>query len=109
MLAGSRRKWLAVLGLPASADVAAVKKKYRELVKKHHPDIVGGDSQMLRSVVEAYEGLTAPSGGSSTERADVSRQDDPATSARWNVRRRMQSRLRDYPAWFYEDDEHKKS
>ena len=108
MLAGSRRKWLAVLGLPASADVAAVKKKYRELVKKHHPDI-GGDSQMLRSVVEAYEGLTAPSGGSSTERADVSRQDDPATSARWNVRRRMQSRLRDYPAWFYEDDEHKKS
>ena len=109
MLAGSRRKWLAVLGLPASADVAAVKKKYRELVKKHHPDIAGGDSQMLRSVVEAYEGLTSPSGSSSTERADVSRQDDPATSARWNVRRRMQSRLRDYPAWFYEDDEHKKS
>ena len=88
-----RRKWLALLGLPASADVAMIKDAYRKLALKHHPD-VGGDAKVLLSVVQAYEGLTSQ-GGLSTGGADRGAtqgprpEDDPSVRARWNVRRRM--------------------
>lgn len=100
-----RRKWLALLGLPASADVAMIKDAYRKLALKHHPD-VGGDAKVLLSVVQAYEGLTSQ-GGLSTGGADRGAtqgprpEDDPSVRARWNVRRRMQPR--EYPDWFYEE------
>ena len=45
-------KW----GLPADADVAAIKKKFRELAKLYHPD-AGGDEQSFIALMEAYNKL----------------------------------------------------
>ena len=108
---GGRRAWLAILGLSPSADLQAVKDAYRKLVLKHHPDVTGGgESETLRSIVQAYEGLTSSSVDSSTddERGVAARhEDDPAVQARWNVRRRM--RPREFPDWFYEEQVKKPS
>lgn len=49
-------KNLAILGLPASAPKDEIKKKYRELVKTHHPD-VGGDPAKFMEIQHAYEEL----------------------------------------------------
>ncbi|CAJ0949469.1 unnamed protein product, partial [Mesorhabditis belari] len=47
----------AILGLDAGADVAEVKKKYRDLSKKHHPDR-GGDPIEFDKIAKAYQALT---------------------------------------------------
>lgn len=44
----------AVLGLPPDAGLEQVKKRYRELAKKHHPDHRGDEGQFVR-VQKAYE------------------------------------------------------
>lgn len=49
---------LSVLGVDIKADVKDVKKKYRELVKKHHPD-AGGDEKTMSKITVAYERLTS--------------------------------------------------
>ena len=46
----------AVLGLPIGADVAAIKKAYRTLAKKYHPD-VGGNAEQFKRINEAYHVL----------------------------------------------------
>ena len=46
-----------VMGLPESASKQAIKTRYKELVKKHHPDANKGDrssEDRLRSVINAY-------------------------------------------------------
>lgn len=48
---------LAQMGLRYDADSAAVKKKFRELAKKHHPDM-GGDSAGFIELMEKYKRLT---------------------------------------------------
>lgn len=47
-----------VLGVPPDASIDTIKARYRELAKKHHPDVSGGDSspEMAR-INEAYETL----------------------------------------------------
>ena len=47
-----------VLGVPPDASISTIKARYRELAKKHHPDVAGGDSspEMAR-INEAYETL----------------------------------------------------
>lgn len=50
-------KALETLGLPANAEKAAIKKRYKELVKQHHPDANGGDrssEDRFREVLQAY-------------------------------------------------------
>lgn len=45
------------LGLPHSASPEAVKARYKELVKRHHPDANGGDrssEDRLRQIIQAY-------------------------------------------------------
>ena len=46
------------MGLGANATSAEIKGRYKELVKKHHPDANGGDrgsEERFRSVIQAYQ------------------------------------------------------
>ncbi len=46
------------MGLGASATSAEIKSRYKELVKKHHPDANGGDrgsEERFRAVIQAYQ------------------------------------------------------
>lgn len=46
------------LGIKNTATDAEIKLRYRELVKKHHPDKTGGDSKDLVRINKAYEALS---------------------------------------------------
>jgi DnaJ-class molecular chaperone len=51
-----------VLGLDETATKSDIKLRYKELVKRHHPDANGGDrssEDRLRSIIEAYNTLKA--------------------------------------------------
>ncbi|HHU77945.1 MAG TPA: J domain-containing protein [Clostridiales bacterium] len=48
---------LASLNLPPDASTEMIKKRFRELAKKYHPDH-GGDSRKFISLVETYRKLT---------------------------------------------------
>ena len=53
-------KALTTLELDARADEAAIKTRYKELVKRHHPDANGGDrssEDKLREIIQAYNYL----------------------------------------------------
>lgn len=46
------------LGLDENAEPAEIKRRYKELVKKHHPDANGGDrgsEERFRAVIQAYQ------------------------------------------------------
>lgn len=47
-----------VLGLERTASASEIKLRYRELVKKHHPDRTGAESEELVRINEAYETLS---------------------------------------------------
>jgi curved DNA-binding protein CbpA len=51
---------LQTLGLEETATLNEIKSRYKELVKKHHPDANGGDrsaEERLRKVIQAYDYL----------------------------------------------------
>lgn len=48
-----------ILGVSKSATQEEIKKKFRELSKKHHPD-KGGDEEMFKKINEAYSTLSVP-------------------------------------------------
>jgi len=51
-------KALDTLGLSANSTAAEIKSRYKELVKKHHPDANGGDrasEERFRAVIQAYQ------------------------------------------------------
>ncbi len=53
-------KSLVALGLDSSATPDSIKTKYKELVKRHHPDANGGDrstEDKLREIIQAYKQL----------------------------------------------------
>jgi hypothetical protein len=53
-------KALATLQLDETADMATVKTRYKDLVKRHHPDANGGDrssEEKLREIIRAYNFL----------------------------------------------------
>ena len=50
-----------ILELPIDADLAEIKRQYRKLAKKYHPDLNGGDKsaeESFKKVKEAYETLS---------------------------------------------------
>lgn len=47
-------EWWEILGVEPTASPEEIKRKYRQLVKKHHPDITGNDIHFKR-IKEAYE------------------------------------------------------
>ena len=58
-----KRDYYEVLGIGRNADAAAIKKAYRKLAKKYHPDMNSGDTNMeqkFKEVTEAYEVLNDP-------------------------------------------------
>jgi len=55
-------KALLTLELDAGATATAIKTRYKELVKRHHPDANGGDrssEDKLREIIQAYNYLRA--------------------------------------------------
>ncbi|MFZ1965281.1 MAG: DnaJ domain-containing protein, partial [Roseiarcus sp.] len=55
-------KALDALELDARATVVTIKARYKELVKRHHPDANGGDrssEDKLREIIQAYNYLRA--------------------------------------------------
>ena len=48
---------LALLGLPPFAGLAEIKKRFRELAMRYHPDR-GGDSEKFIQLMQVYEKLT---------------------------------------------------
>ena len=43
------------LGVKPGADIKDVKKAYRKLANKHHPDKEGGNEEKFKEIKEAYE------------------------------------------------------
>ncbi len=54
-MAESKRDYYEVLGVPKNADDAALKKAYRALAKKYHPDANPGDAEAEKKFKEASE------------------------------------------------------
>lgn len=62
-MAEQKRDYYEVLGVDKNADDAAVKKAYRVLAKKYHPDMNPGDAnaeKMFKEASEAYAVLSDP-------------------------------------------------
>ena len=62
-MSSTKRDYYDVLGISRDADAAAIKRAYRKLAKKYHPDSNPGDKtaeQMFKDVNEAYDVLRAP-------------------------------------------------
>ena len=60
-IAAGEREALAILNLSLSASAGEIKARYKELVKRLHPDVNGGDRQaedQLKVVIEAYRVLS---------------------------------------------------
>lgn len=56
----AERKALDTLGLDGEATTAQIKLRFKELVKRHHPDANGGDrssEDRLREIIQAYNYL----------------------------------------------------
>ncbi|MBV8821948.1 MAG: J domain-containing protein [Ktedonobacteraceae bacterium] len=51
-----RQQALVVLGLPSNATEQQIKRRYRVLAKRHHPDL-GGDQQQMQRIAAAYRVL----------------------------------------------------
>ena len=52
------REWHTTLGVDEGASLSEIKKAYRQLALKAHPD-KGGDQQTFLNITEAYAGLTS--------------------------------------------------
>ena len=51
----SKRDYYEVLGVSKSASEDAIKKAFRKLAVKYHPDKQGGDEAKFKEINEAYE------------------------------------------------------
>ena len=56
-----------ILGVPKGASADEIKKAYRKLAIKYHPDKPGGDEEKFKEVSDAYDKLTNPNRKTSTQ------------------------------------------
>jgi DnaJ-domain-containing protein 1 len=56
-----RQQALKLLGLPPNATPLQIKRRYRSLAKRHHPDR-GGDPKQMQRIIAAYELLMKDQG-----------------------------------------------
>ncbi len=55
------RDYYLILGVPRTESAAGIRAAYRDLVKRHHPDVSGGEgAPRFREIVEAYNVLSDP-------------------------------------------------
>ena len=54
-MAEQKRDYYEVLGVDKGADDATIKKAYRQLAKKYHPDMNPGDKEAEKKFKEASE------------------------------------------------------
>lgn len=55
------KDYYAILGVPRGADKDTIRRAYRELAKKHHPDANAGvDGERFKDIAEAYDVLSNP-------------------------------------------------
>lgn len=52
--------YYSILDIPKSATIDDIKKAYRKLAMKHHPDRNGGDDTQFKKIQEAYDTLSDP-------------------------------------------------
>ena len=53
------KDYYSILGVNKNSDTKEIKKQYKKLAVKHHPD-KGGDSENFKEICEAYEVLSNP-------------------------------------------------
>ena len=51
------RNALKILGLPPLVTRGEIKKRYRQLARRHHPDRNAGDARKMEEINRAYETL----------------------------------------------------
>jgi curved DNA-binding protein CbpA len=49
------RNALEILGLPPLVTREEIKRRYRQLARRHHPDRKGGDAREMEAINRAYE------------------------------------------------------
>lgn len=54
----SNQDYYSILGVDRNASESEIKKAYRALARKYHPDRPGGDEEKFKSISEAYEVLS---------------------------------------------------
>lgn len=54
------KDYYGILGVPENASPEEIKKAFRELAKKYHPDAPGGDQEKFKEILEAYRVLSDP-------------------------------------------------
>jgi DnaJ-class molecular chaperone len=55
-----RMDYYSILGVPKGAPDDEIKKAYRKMAMKHHPDRNGGDDTKFKQIQEAYDTLSDP-------------------------------------------------
>ena len=48
------------LGINTDASAADIKKAYKRMASKHHPDKVGGSDEKFKEIKDAYDRLSRP-------------------------------------------------
>jgi len=57
---GTKHNYYEILGISPEADQEAIKKGFRRMARKTHPDTNGGDDRAFKLVKKAYETLSDP-------------------------------------------------
>src|SRR5256886_89019 len=53
--------YYAILGVPINADSETIKRAYRQLARRHHPDLAGpGGAVQMKRINRAYDVLSDP-------------------------------------------------
>lgn len=73
----AKRDYYEVLGLERNADDAAIKKAYRQMAKKYHPDVNPGDKEAEEKFKEANEAYSVLSDAQKRARYDQFGHEEP--------------------------------